>query len=49
MTTLTTLDIKASGSFIGEYTPSMEMIGVQLTILKLDEEMKELLEETQYS
>jgi dihydroxyacetone kinase-like protein len=32
-------------SFIGEFTPSMEMGGAQLTILRLDDELRELLEE----
>jgi dihydroxyacetone kinase-like protein len=31
--------------FIGEYTPSMEMVGVHLTLLKLDTDLKSLLEE----
>jgi len=42
---LTALNLKVRNSFIGEYTPSMEMVGVQLTILKLDEELAHLLEE----
>jgi len=32
-------------SFIGEYTPSMEMDGIHLTLLKLDKELRALLEE----
>jgi dihydroxyacetone kinase len=32
-------------SYVGEYTPSMEMVGVHLTILRLDQELKKLLEE----
>jgi len=32
-------------SFVGEYTPSMEMVGVHLTVLRLDEELESLLEE----
>lgn len=42
---LSDLNLKVTNSFIGEYTPSMEMVGLQLTILKLDEELKQLLEE----
>jgi dihydroxyacetone kinase-like protein len=42
---LANLGLKIRASFIGEYTPSMEMAGVQLTILKLDEEIAKLLEE----
>lgn len=37
--------LKISNSFIGEYTPSMEMNGVHLTLLKLDKELRALLEE----
>ena len=39
------LGAKVRNSFIGEYTPSMEMVGLQLTILKLDDELGNLLEE----
>ena len=39
------LGAKVRNSFIGEYTPSMEMVGLQLTILKLDDELGKLLEE----
>ena len=42
---LSDLNLKVTNSFIGEYTSSMEMAGLQLTILKLDEELKGLLEE----
>ena len=44
-TQLKNLGVTVRNSFIGEYTPSMEMVGVQLTILKLDEELRKLLEE----
>jgi len=44
-TQLENLDVEVRNSFIGEYTPSMEMVGVQLTVLKLDEELRKLLEE----
>ena len=42
---LTALGVKVRNSFIGEYTPSMEMTGLQLTVLRLDEELTKLLEE----
>lgn len=42
---LSALNLEVTNSFIGEYTPSMEMIGLQLTVLKLDDELKQLLEE----
>jgi dihydroxyacetone kinase-like protein len=42
---LASLGLKIRMSFVGEYTSSMEMVGVQLTILKLDGELIELLEE----
>jgi dihydroxyacetone kinase-like protein len=42
---LTSLGVKVRDSFIGEYTPSMEMIGAQLTVLRLDDELRRLLEE----
>ena len=31
--------------YIGEYTPSMEMVGVHLTLMKLDDELGALLKE----
>lgn len=37
--------IVVTNSFVGEYTPSMEMVGVHLSLLKLTDELKELLEE----
>jgi dihydroxyacetone kinase-like protein len=37
------LGLRPTRSFIGEYTPSMEMVGLQLTILKLDKELDGLL------
>ena len=37
--------LNVRSSFIGEYTPSMEMTGIHLTILKLDDELRALLEE----
>ena len=39
------LGVKVVDSYIGEYTPSMEMAGAQITILKVDNELKRLLEE----
>jgi dihydroxyacetone kinase-like protein len=39
------LGVKVCNSFVGEYTPSMEMVGAQLTVLKLDEELRKLLED----
>lgn len=42
---LASLGVKVRESFVGEYTHSMEMMGVQLTVLKLDEELAQLLEE----
>ena len=42
---LSDLKLKVSSSFVGEYTPSMEMVGLQLTILKLDDELKKLVVE----
>jgi dihydroxyacetone kinase-like protein len=39
------LGVKVRNSFIGEYTPSMEMVGLQVTVLRLDEELAKLLEE----
>jgi dihydroxyacetone kinase-like protein len=38
--------LNVRSSFIGEYTPSMEMTGIHLTILKLDDELRALLEES---
>ncbi len=43
--TLDKLGLRVTDSFVGEYTPSMEMVGAQITILKLDGELKQLLEE----
>ncbi len=43
--TLDKLELRVADSFVGEYTPSMEMAGAQITILKLDDELKRLLEE----
>jgi dihydroxyacetone kinase-like protein len=42
---LRNLGVIVRDSFIGEYTPSMEMVGLQLTLLRLDEELRKLLEE----
>jgi phosphoenolpyruvate---glycerone phosphotransferase subunit DhaK len=42
---LDTRGLASAKSFIGEYTPSMEMVGVHLTILRLDEELERLLDE----
>lgn len=42
---LINLGLNVRDPFIGEYTPSMEMVGVHLTLLKLDRELQELLEE----
>jgi dihydroxyacetone kinase-like protein len=36
--------IKIHKTFVGEYMTSLEMAGVSLTLLKLDDEMKELLD-----
>jgi dihydroxyacetone kinase-like protein len=36
--------IKVHKTFVGEYMTSLEMAGVSLTLLKLDDEMKELLD-----
>ncbi|GAB6138897.1 dihydroxyacetone kinase subunit DhaK [Halanaerobaculum tunisiense] len=36
--------IKTYKTFVGEYMTSLEMAGVSVTLLKLDEELKELLE-----
>ena len=36
--------IKLHKTFVGEYMTSLEMAGVSLTLLKLDDEMKELLD-----
>jgi dihydroxyacetone kinase-like protein len=44
-TQLENLGLKVRDSFIGEYTPSMEMAGAQITLLKLDDELRRLLEE----
>lgn len=41
---LTKLNVKIRDSFVGEFTPSMEMGGAQLTILKLDDELHGLLD-----
>jgi dihydroxyacetone kinase-like protein len=38
-------DVVVVDSFVGEYTASMEMAGAHLTILRLDEELKGLLDE----
>ena len=42
---LTKFNVKIKRVFVGEYTPSMEMVGAQLTILKLDEELRALLDD----
>jgi dihydroxyacetone kinase-like protein len=42
---LTSLGVNIESSFVGEFTPSMEMVGAQLTVLRLDEELKSLLQE----
>lgn len=42
---LTARNITVVDSFVGEYTASMEMAGAHLTILRLDEELRSLLEE----
>lgn len=43
--TLDKLGVRVTNSFVGEFTPSMEMVGAQITILKLDGELRQLLEE----
>jgi dihydroxyacetone kinase-like protein len=42
---LSSRGITITNAYIGEYTPSMEMVGVHLTVLRLDEELRKLLEE----
>jgi dihydroxyacetone kinase-like protein len=42
---LTNLGVKVQTSFVGEFTPSMEMCGAHLTVLKLDEELSRFLRE----
>lgn len=42
-------DIEIYRSFIGEYATSMEMKGASITLLRLDNELKELLDEPYYS
>jgi phosphoenolpyruvate---glycerone phosphotransferase subunit DhaK len=41
---LATRNVTVLESFVGEYTASMEMVGAHLTILRLDEELKSLLD-----
>ncbi len=41
---LSTKEIKIHRSFVGEYATSMEMKGMSISLFKLDEELKELLD-----
>jgi dihydroxyacetone kinase len=41
--------LKASRTFIGEYATSMEMAGASLTLLRLDDEFKALLDAPAFS
>jgi phosphoenolpyruvate---glycerone phosphotransferase subunit DhaK len=40
---LEVLDVKVAKTFVGEYMTSLEMAGCSITLLKLDDELKELL------
>ena len=37
--------IKVHKSYVGNYFTSLDMMGVTLTLMKLDEELKELIDE----
>ena len=41
---LTEKGIKVHRSYVGNYFTSLEMMGVTLTVMKLDDELKELLD-----
>lgn len=42
-------EIKSHRNFVGEYATSMEMAGMSVTVMKLDDELKELLDAPAYS
>ena len=46
---LALMGIKIYRSYVGDYFTSLEMIGVTLTIMKLDDELKELIDQDAYS
>ena len=46
---LTKSGINIYRSYVGDYFTSLEMIGVTLTIMKLDDELKELIDKDAYS
>lgn len=46
---LTEQGIKIHRKYIGEYATSLEMAGMSITLLKLDEELKELIDAPAYS
>ena len=43
-----TAGLKIKKTMVGEYATSMEMAGLSISILKLDEEMYELLGQAEY-